>query len=62
MGIGRKRVILGGLREKKKAVLIIYTLILEFGRRYFQNFMTTLRALVKGIAARKVQISVLLRN
>lgn len=34
MGIGRKRVILGGLRKKKKekkAVLIIYTLILEFG-------------------------------
>lgn len=31
MGIGRKRVILGRLREKKKTVLIIYTLILEFG-------------------------------
>lgn len=35
--------ILGGLKEKE-VVLIIYTLILEFGWRYFPNFATKLRA------------------
>lgn len=52
MGIDRKGVLLGVLRGKK-VVLIMFTLFLEFGWRYFQNYMIKLRVSMGGIAARK---------